>query len=134
MDLKCPQYNLDGYKFGHYHQFPENTTFMYANLTARGSRVKDVEKVVFFGLQYFIKEYLIKDWNENFFKKPKDVVIEKYKRRYKAYMGKDAKCDHIGDLHDLGYLPIEIMALPEGSKVNLRVPMLAIFNTQTFIF
>ena len=120
---------LDGYKFGHYHQFPEGTELIYSNFTARGSRVKGVDKVVLFGLQYFIQEYLIKDWNENFFDQPKDVVIEKYKRRYRNYMGSEADCGHIESLHDLGYLPIEILALPEGSRVNLRVPMLTIYNT-----
>ena len=32
-------------------------------------------------------------------------------------------------MHDLGYLPIEIKALPEGSRVSLRVPCLTIVNT-----
>jgi len=120
---------LDGYKFGHYHQFPKGTTMMYSNFTARGSRVEGVDKVVFFGLQYFLKRYLIDDWDRNFFDRPKGEVMAQYRRRYKNYMGSEAKCDHIEALHDLGYLPIEILALPEGSRVNLRVPMLVVYNT-----
>ena len=129
MNLKCPFYLCDGYKFGHYHQFPKGTNLIYSNFTARGSRVEGVDKVVFFGLQYFLKEYLINDWNENFFSRPKNEVMDQYRRRYRNYMGSEAKCEHIESLHDLGYLPIHILALPEGSRVNLRVPMLVIYNT-----
>lgn len=102
---------------------------MYANLTARGTRVPGLNKVVFFGLQYFVKEYLINDWNENFFSKSKEKVVHEYSRRIKNYLGKEASTEHIERLHDLGYLPIEIRALPEGARVNLRVPMMTIHNT-----
>ncbi len=36
---------------------------------------------------------------------------------------------HIEALHDLGYLPLHIKALPEGSFVPYRVPLLTIRNT-----
>lgn len=36
---------------------------------------------------------------------------------------------HIGDLHDLGYLPVLVKALPEGVRVNIRVPMWTIRET-----
>lgn len=36
---------------------------------------------------------------------------------------------HIEELYDLGYLPIEIKALPEGSICPIRVPMMTIKNT-----
>src|SRR5690606_39412225 len=46
------------------------------------------------------------------------------------YLGKDSvPIGHFEELWELGYLPIEIKALPEGSTVNLRVPMLTIKNT-----
>ena len=35
----------------------------------------------------------------------------------------------IEDLHDLGYLPIEIKAIPEGNSVKMKVPVLTIQNT-----
>jgi nicotinamide phosphoribosyltransferase len=37
--------------------------------------------------------------------------------------------EHLEKLHDLGYLPIEIKALPEGSKVPIKVPCLTVVNT-----
>ena len=57
----------DGYKVGHIKQYPENTEMVYSNFTARGSRIPDVDAVVFFGLQYFIKKYLVEEMNNTFF-------------------------------------------------------------------
>ena len=48
----------DGYKVGHIFQYPEGTTLVYSNLTPRKSRDAESEGIIFFGLQYFIKEYL----------------------------------------------------------------------------
>jgi len=57
----------DGYKVGHKFQYPDGTTLVYSNLTPRKSRQPDVQEIVFFGLQYFLKEYLIRQFNEQFF-------------------------------------------------------------------
>lgn len=120
----------DFYKIGHPFQYPKDTTLVYANLTPRKSRIEGVNEMVFFGLQYFIKEYLITQFNENFFNQPKEVVIAEYKRRIQTSLGADLPTyDHIERLHDLGYLPVEIKALPEGSKVPMKVPCLTIVNT-----
>jgi nicotinamide phosphoribosyltransferase len=120
----------DGYKVGHKFQYPEGTTLVYSNLTPRTSRIKGVEKVVFFGLQYFIKEYLMRQFDENFFRQPKAQVMAQYRRRIDNYLGKDAiSYEHIEALHDLGYLPLEIKALPEGALVPMKVPVLTIKNT-----
>lgn len=120
----------DFYKVGHPFQYPENTTLVYSNLTPRKSRISNVNEMVFFGLQYFVKEYLIKYFNENFFSQPKEKVIAEYKRRIVSSLGSNLPTyEHIERLHDLGYLPIEIKALPEGSRVKMRVPCLTIVNT-----
>lgn len=121
---------VDGYKTGHVFQYPKGTTMVYSNWTPRTSRVPGVDAVVFFGLQYFIKEYLQRQFTENFFNKKKDDVIADYAATMRGYLGSDlASYDHLADLHDLGYLPLEIKALPEGSIVDLRVPCLTLFNT-----
>lgn len=119
----------DFYKVGHVFQYPQGTTMVYSNLTARKSRIPEVDKVVFFGLQYFIKEYLIKQFKEGFFDRPKEEVMEEYRRIVKNTIGELPSYEHIEKLHDLGYLPIRIKALPEGSKVPIRVAMLTIQNT-----
>ena len=46
----------DGYKLDHRRQYPSNTTLVYSNWTPRSSRIQGINKVVFFGLQYFIKK------------------------------------------------------------------------------
>ena len=54
-----PLLYTDGYKVDHRRQYPHATTLVYSNWTPRKSRVKGVEEVVFFGLQYFIKRYML---------------------------------------------------------------------------
>jgi nicotinamide phosphoribosyltransferase len=126
---------IDFYKADHRRQYPANTEYVYSNFTPRSSRLAPVledfnDRVVFVGLQGYIKRFLIDIWNENFFQKNKDDVIKKYKRRMDASLGEGAiPVDHIEALYDLGYLPIEIKALPEGSRVNIKVPMFTMINT-----
>lgn len=125
-----PMCLIDGYKADHRRQYPEGTEFVYSNFTPRQSRIEGVNEVVFFGLQYFVKEYLIERWNKGFFERPKDEVLREYKRRMDNYLGKDAvPCEHIAELHDLGYLPIKIKALKEGTLTPIGVPVFTIVNT-----
>lgn len=125
-----PMLLIDGYKADHRRQYPENTEYVYSNFTPRMSRVKNVNEVVVFGIQYFIKEYVINRWNTGFFNKPKAQILKEYKRRMDNYLGKDAvPVEHIGELHDLGYLPIHIKALKEGTICPIGVPLLTIVNT-----
>ena len=121
----------DFYKSDHRKQYPEKTEFVYSNLTARGSRLDGINKTVVFGIQYFIKEYLIERFNTDFFNKKKDTVVKAYKRRLDNALGKDSvDVDHIEALHDLGYLPLHIKALDEGTICPLRIPMATIINTK----
>lgn len=130
-----PLHFTDGYKLDHRRQYPEGTTLVYSNWTPRKSRKEGINEIVLFGLQYFIKKYLIKDFNRNFFQRPKEEVIEKYKRRVNNYLGDNqVGIAHIEALHDLGYLPIKIKALPEGSVVPIKVPMFTMFNTLPSFF
>ncbi|MCC6723684.1 MAG: nicotinate phosphoribosyltransferase [Saprospiraceae bacterium] len=130
-----PLHLIDFYKADHRRQYPEGTTLVYSNLTPRKSRMKEVDEIVFFGLQYFIKEYLIRQWDELFFQKPKAEVVARYRHRMDTSLGAGAvSMEHIEALHDLGHLPLEIKALPEGSLVPLRVPMLTIRNTNPEFF
>jgi nicotinamide phosphoribosyltransferase len=125
----------DFYKVGHVFQYPPNTTLVYSNLTPRKSRLEGIDQMVLFGLQYFIKEYLIEQFNTEFFNRPKEVVLQEYKVRVERALGQPLPSyEHIGDLHDLGYLPIMIKALPEGTPVPMRVPCVTIVNTKPAFF
>lgn len=126
---------IDFYKADHRRQYPVGTEYVYANFTPRSSRLAKMlpdfdDKIVFFGLQGFIKYFLIETWNEGFFQQDKSKVISAYKRRMDNALGEGAvPVDHIEALYDLGYLPIKIKALDEGSRVNMKVPVLTIVNT-----
>lgn len=125
-----PMLLIDFYKAVHAEMLPKNITKSVSYFTPRMSRVKRWDKVVMFGLQGFIKTYLIDYFNEEFFDKPFEEIIYEYKRIMDASLGKDAyKIDKIESLHKLGYLPIEIVALPEGTIVPMHVPMFGITNT-----
>jgi nicotinamide phosphoribosyltransferase len=131
---------IDFYKADHRRQYPVGTEYVYSNFTPRSSKhapvLRDFEgKVVFFGLQGFIKDFLIDVWNQNFFQRPREHVVGEYKRRMDSSLGVGAvPVEHISALHDLGYLPIRIKALPEGSRVPIRVPMLTVINTDPRFF
>lgn len=126
----APLIQKDFYKSGHPKMFPNNTTMTYNNLVPRMSRIKGIDEVVVFNIQYFIKEYLHKQWQEEFFNKPKEEVIAKYKRITDNCLGKDSvPTKHLEDLHDLGYLPLKVKALPEGSSCPIGVPLLTYRST-----
>lgn len=122
----------DGYKLDHRRQYPEGTEFVYSNWTPRSCQYfpEASEGTVVFGIEYFIKKYLLEEFNKNFFNRPKEEVIEEFSRRINTFLGPNqVGINHISALHDLGYLPIEIKALPEGTLCPIGVPTLTIVNT-----
>lgn len=127
---------VDGYKVGHVFQYPKGTEFVYSNFTPRTTRRNPApEGVVVFGLQYFVVEYLCRQFQEGFFDRPVDDVLAEYERRITNYLGPGwGSSDHIGELHALGYLPLSIKALPEGTIAPYGVPALTIVNTHPRFF
>ena len=130
----------DFYKTGHIFQYPEGTTFVYSNMTPRSDKNAKVlpdfdHKVVNFGALAVCK-WLLRDlWNETFFNQPKDEVVKYYKRRMDTSLGEGkVSVDHIAALHDLGYLPIAFLELPEGARVDMRVPIWIMYNTHPDFF
>jgi nicotinamide phosphoribosyltransferase len=130
-----PMLWLDGYKVDHRSQYPKDTEEVYSNLTARKGRDPTSPGVVFFGLQYFLAEYLGRRFREGFFDRPRADVMAEYKRRIDGYLGPGAVAyDHIGELHEHGRLPLHIKALAEGTLVPYGVPVLTLRNTQREFF
>ena len=131
----APIFYADYYKTGHGPQYPDGTTLVYSNFTPRSSRVEGSDHIVFFGLQYICKEYLIAQFNQNFFSQPKDKVCAEYKDLMDYTMGPGVVgIKHIEELHDLQYLPIRIKALKEGTRVPLQTPPVTICNTKPEFF
>ena len=120
----------DFYKTIHHMCYAPGMTKLVSYWTPRMSRKEDMNKVVMFGLQPFIKKYLIEYFNENFFKREKEEVISEYSRIISKTLGQSAAdTKHIEELHELGYLPIQIKAVAEGTRVNIKTPMIEITNT-----
>lgn len=120
----------DGYKSDHRNQYPAGVTQVYSNFTPRISRIDGIHHVVVFGIQYFVQEFLINRFQQTFFQVEKNTVIEQYQAIMDLYLGpKSITTEHLSALHALGYLPIHVKALPEGSLCPLRVPCLTITNT-----
>jgi nicotinamide phosphoribosyltransferase len=135
-DLSLPAMLLsDFYKLSHRLMYPKGTEKVYSTWTPRASRMRGVDEVVVFGNQAFIKKYLIDFFNEYFFKRPKNVVCGEYSRIVKHTLGiQKPDVSHIEALHDLGYLPLKIKGLPEGTVVPLRTPVLTVENTHPQFF
>jgi nicotinamide phosphoribosyltransferase len=120
----------DGYKTGHHLQYPEGTTLVYSNFTPRSNKYapKGCDRLVSFGQQYIMK-FLNETFKKDFFDRPKDEVCGEMKRELSMYLNTDYDVAHFEALHDLGYLPIRVKALPEGTLVPIKVPVLTISNT-----
>lgn len=125
-----PMLLMDFYKAVHSDMLNEKMTKSMSYYTPRMSRVKRWDNVVMFGLQMFCKTWLIDYFNEYFFEQPEEVVVGEYKRVLDATLGEGIyDIEKIRALHRLGYLPIEIIALPEGTMVPVHIPMFGITNT-----
>ncbi|ATN93425.1 putative nicotinamide phosphoribosyl transferase [Pseudoalteromonas phage J2-1_QLiu-2017] len=128
---------VDGYKLGHAEQYVKKTKRVYSNMTPRSDRLARAIKehfdgrMIFFGAQKAIVE-LHNNWQKNFFDIPRDEVERIYTRRVKHYLGPDNGDFQIQcmlELHDLGYLPLEIKTLDEGTAVDMQIPTITIKNT-----
>lgn len=112
----------DAYKFGgHLQQYPEGTNKIYSYLIARSD--KKLPQTVFFGLQYYLKEYLSTPVTHA-------DVDEAIKYR-KMVLGEcpDDITQAWRKLADLGYLPLEIKAVEEGQIMPVKNVLMTITNT-----
>lgn len=127
---------IDFYKADHRRQYPTGTTCVYSNFTPRSDRLAAHmsdqwdNKVVFVGLQGMIQWLLIDLFNNTFFNVPEEEAVGSYQTLMDESLGAGAvPMDHVVALHRLGYLPLKIKALPEGSRVNMKVPVFTVVNT-----
>jgi nicotinamide phosphoribosyltransferase len=120
----------DGYKTGHHQQYPEGTTLVYSNFTPRSNKYapKGCDRVVSFGQQMMMKQ-IHEAFQQDFFSRPKEEVCGEIKRELSMYLNTDYDVTHFEKLHDLGFLPIHVKIMKEGSLVPIKVPVLTIYNT-----
>lgn len=125
-----PMLLCDFYKTVHSDMIHPKMTKAMSYYTPRMSRVKRWDKVVMFGVQMFCKTWMIDYFNDHFFSRPEEEVVAEYERVLDASLGKGVySSEKIRKLHRLGYLPIEVIALPEGTMVPVHIPMFGITNT-----
>lgn len=111
----------DVYKMGHMEGYKPGITKVYSYLTARSD--KTLPKVVWFGLQYYLKQYLSKPVTHQH--------VDEFLEMRKDILG--GTPEHIESkvraLANLGYLPIEIKAVDEGTVVPAKNVLMTITNT-----
>lgn len=134
----------DFYKQAHAEQYPEGITKLISYATARMTRIpKEMcgDKLTVFGIQAYVKDFLIERFNETFF----NVPLEEAMAEYNEIIGPTFPIQYVNTgkfeaLHKLGYLPVEVGCLAEGTRVPIRsafelpegqcqVPFMYIINT-----
>lgn len=124
----------DFYKTTHMMQYRKGITHFTSYLTPRGSRFDSIDGMVVFGIANFVNEHLIKNFNKNFFNlNPKTIESEVVDTLcnglgYSTEMASRTVEKIIG-LYNLGYLPIELNGLPEGTICPMGVPAIEIRST-----
>jgi nicotinamide phosphoribosyltransferase len=111
--------NTDSYKVSMFKQYPAGTTGVYSYIESRGGRY---DRTVFFGLQAFIKEYLLNPLTQS------DIDIAEEILTLHGEPFNRAGWQHILDKHQ-GFLPIVIRAVPEGTIVPVKNVLATIENT-----
>lgn len=127
-------YWTDSYKLSHILFEIFGVSEIYSNFTPRFDhylkqrlgRFYDGQYVVM-GLQSAIKR-MHDMFESGFFKRDKTEVIDEMKAVLSPYIGQE-KFDHFEALHDLGYLPVVIKTLDEGTVAPVGTPFLSIRNT-----
>lgn len=113
----------DGYKLSHWKQYPPGTTRVFSFLESRGG---PFPFTTFFGLQHVLKEYLVGPVVTA------EAIVEA-RELSRAYFGdagifNEAGWQRILEVHG-GRFPVEIRAIPEGTRVPIRNALMTVVNT-----
>lgn len=114
-----PILNTDSYKASHYLQYPPGTEYVSSYVECRGG---EFPEVVFFGLQAFIKRYLLSPVTRA------DLDEAEALLHAHGLPCHRAGWEHIIEEHG-GLLPLEISAVPEGTTLPLHQVMAQVVNT-----
>lgn len=117
--MENPILNVDSYKASHYLQYPPHTSHVSSYIESRGGKF---ERLIFFGLQMFIKQYLLKPITQTHIDEAAAILPAHglpFNRAGWEYILKNHR----------GFLPLELSALPEGSQVAHQVALVQVHNT-----
>lgn len=135
LNQESPILFADFYKPSHISMYDKRSEIVQDNMTPRNAKhfihfTDNDQRVMFAGIQGFIKWFLIDMFNNNFFNLPKEEAVADYREVCDSSIGIGmVETWGFEALHDLGYLPLEIRALPEGTLSPVQVPMFTIQNT-----
>ena len=129
----------DFYKLTHILQYRHELRELTSYLTPRGSRLKGVDKVVFFGLSAYVHSYVVENFNKNFFNRNFEDCASEIREVLELGLGYsdemiDKTINAFHALHNCHYLPVEIKAVAEGTLVPMGVPCLEIKSTNPQFF
>ena len=112
---------IDIYKAGHMRFYKPGTTKVHSYLCARST--KKEQKALFFGLQPYLKmleKGVTKEDAQEFFQYWQEILG--------AEAPEDVK-QKINSLVDLGYIPLQIKAVPEGTVIENKNVLVTVTNT-----
>lgn len=126
---------IDFYKLGHRTMYPENTEFVFSNWTARSTKHFPAVEGFFdgrhpvLGTQGFLTEFLCHLFEDTFFNQPIEIAVDSFIEDIEMATNSKVDKEWVLGLHQLGYLPISVKALPEGTLVPAGVPEALFDNT-----
>ena len=113
----------DSYKITHWKQYPKNTTHVYSYFESRGG---DYTHTLFFGLQYYLKKYLVGP-------RVTHAAIEEAEKFTLDHFGVPGLFNKDGWLHVIndhnGTIPVVIKAAREGSIIPVKNVLFTVENT-----
>ncbi len=126
-------YWTDVYKTGHKFMLPKGSSLMSSNFTPRSgkhSNCPNEGKIVSFSQQMTMMK-MVEDWDKNFFKRDiSEIDVFAQDMTDMLMLSTPFDVSHIKDLHRLGYLPLEVRAIEEGSLIPYKIPLYTIVNTK----
>jgi len=115
----------DSYKLSHYLQYPPKTSEVYSYFESR--KGAEYSFTLFFGLQYFLRKYLQGQVVTREKIEAAAGIAEQHMGGVSGSFNREG-WEYILEKHD-GYLPVEIKAVPEGTRVPTGNVMMTIRNT-----
>jgi len=111
--------NVDSYKASHYKQYPPGTQYVSSYIESRGGKF---DSTLFFGLQVFIKDWLLTPIT----KADIDEAEEIFKAHGEPFNREG--WERVLNVHK-GFLPIQIRAVAEGSVVPVKNALVEVVNS-----
>ena len=111
--------NADSYKYGMFNMYPANAETVYSYIESRGG---EWDSTVFFGLQGFIKEYLLTPITQKDIDEAEEVIVAHGLPFYREGW------EYILRVHN-GRLPLVIKSVDEGSIIPTHNVLVTVENT-----